>query len=247
MIRLIIALIYVVVFLILTTPLMLISYLMRKGNKAAADRLANSVVMWGFRCVSFICGVKLTVEGKEKVPEGAVMYVANHRSIFDIVIGYPLCKCPTGVIAKRSMNMVPLFRIWMRILYCQFLDRKNPRSGLDVILKAIELEKEGTSILIFPEGTRNRDYSSNKLLEMHAGSFKIALKSGVPIQPFVLVGTENILIRHIPFVRSTKVRVRFLDPIDTKALDKETVKNIGRYVGDIIEKAYSEVKAEMKA
>ncbi len=245
MIRLLLAVIYVVLFLILTTPLMLISWLMKKSNRAASDKLANSVVMWGFRCVSFICGIKLEVSGMEKVPaEGGVLYVANHRSIFDIVIGYPLCKCPTGAIAKKSINSVPLLNIWMRILYCQFLDRKNPRNGLDVILKAIELEKEGVSILIFPEGTRNRNYDSDKLLEMHNGSFKISLKSGALIQPFVLYGTENILIKHIPFVRRTKVKVRFLDPIDPKTLDKETLKNVGKYVGDKIEQAYSELKAE---
>ncbi len=245
MIRLLLALIYVVFFLILTMPLMLISYLMGKKNRTAGDRLANSVVMWGFRCVSFICGIKLEVTGRDKVPsDGGVLYVANHRSIFDIVIGYPLCKCPTGVIAKKSINNVPLLNVWMRILHCQFLDRKNPRSGLNVIMKAIELEKEGVSVLIFPEGTRNRDYTSDKLLEMHNGSFKIAVKSGAMIQPFVMLGTENILIRHIPFVKRTKVKVRFLDPIDPKALDKETLKNIGKYVGGKIEEAYSEMKKE---
>ena len=120
------------------------------------------------------------------------------------------------------------------------------RKGLETILKAIELAKEGVSILIFPEGTRNRDYESDNLLPMHNGSFKIATKSGALIQPVTMVGTENILIRHIPFVKSSKVIVEFGDPIDPAALDKETMKNIGGYVGSVMQETYSSVKRELK-
>ena len=81
---------------------------------------------------------------------------------------------------------------------------------------------------------------------MHNGSFKIATKSGAWIQPVTLVGTENILIRHIPFVKATKVVVEFGEPIDPKALDKEVLKNIGGYVGEAMQKTYSSIKRELK-
>ena len=247
MIRLFITFVYVALFLILTTPLMLVCLIMSKFNPEGADKLANSVVMWGFRCVWFFCGIKVEVRGAEKVPQDkALLYVGNHRSIFDIVVAYPLCKCPTAVIAKKSTKMIPLLSIWMMLLKCQFLDRKNTRKGLETILKAIELAKEGVSILIFPEGTRNRDYETDKLLPMHNGSFKIATKSGTLIQPVTMVGTENILIRHIPFVKRTKVIVEFGDPIDLSLLDKETKKDIGGYVGGEMQKTYSAIKKELK-
>ncbi|MCR4793313.1 MAG: 1-acyl-sn-glycerol-3-phosphate acyltransferase [Lachnospiraceae bacterium] len=245
MIRLILVALYVALFLILTMPLMLASWIIGKFNSRAADKLANSVVMWGFRCVWFICGIKLDVRGREKVPaDKSLLYVSNHRSLFDIVIGYPLCKCPTGVISKKSIKKIPLLNIWMMLLKCLFLDRSNTKKGLEVILKAIELEKEGVSILIFPEGTRIRDYTSDKLLPMHNGSFKIATKSGAMIQPITMVGTENIMAKHMPFVRSAKVTVVFGDPIDPSQLDKDTLKNIGAYVGSIIEDTYSSVIKE---
>jgi 1-acyl-sn-glycerol-3-phosphate acyltransferase len=242
MIRLIIVAIDVALFLILTTPLMLADWIIGKFNRKAADRLANAVVMWGFRTVWFFCGIKLDVRGKEKVPaDKALLYVGNHRSIFDIVIGYPLCKCPTAVISKKSMMKVPLLNIWMILLQCQFLDRSSTKKGLEVILKAIELAKKGVSILIFPEGTRNKDYESDKLLPMHNGSFKIATKSGALIQPVTFVGTENIMSKHMPLIKPAKVTVEFLDPIDPAQLDKETLKNIGGYVGRIIEKSYASI------
>ena len=247
MIRLFITFVYVALFLIFTTPLMLVCLIMSKFNPKGADKLANSVVMWGFRCVWALCGIKVEVRGKEKVPQDkAVLYIGNHRSIFDIVVAYPLCKCPTAVIAKKSTKMIPLLSIWMMLLKCQFLDRKNNRKGLETILKAIELAKEGVSILIFPEGTRNRDYETDKLLPMHNGSFKIATKSGALIQPVTMVGVENVLIRHIPFVKATKVVVEFGDPIDPAKLDKENLKNIGGYVGSIMQETYSSIKRELK-
>ena len=247
MIRLILVAIDVALFLILTTPLMLVDWIIGRFNRRAADRLANAVVMWGFRTVWFFCGIKLDVRGKEKVPaDKALLYVGNHRSIFDIVIGYPLCKCPTAVISKKSMLKVPLLNIWMILLQCQFLDRSSTKKGLEVILKAIELAKKGVSILIFPEGTRNKDYESDKLLPMHNGSFKIATKSGALIQPVTFVGTENIMSRHMPLIKPAKVTVEFLDPIDPAQLDKEILKNIGGYVGGLIEESYASIRKESR-
>ncbi len=132
----------------------------------------------------------------------------------------------------------------MILLQCQFLDRSSTKKGLEVILKAIELEKKGVSILIFPEGTRNKDFDSDKLLPMHNGSFKIATKSGALIQPVTFVGTENIMSRHMPRIKPARVTVEFGDPIDPASLDKEQLKNIGGYVGGIIEETYASIRKE---
>ncbi len=243
MIRLVLTAIYVALFLIFTIPLMIVCAVMRKFNPSGADKLANSTVMWGFRSVSHVCGIRLEVRGAEKVPkDGALLYVANHRSLFDIVVGYPLCKCPTGVIAKKSTAKIPLLNIWMVLLRCLFLDRSNTKKGLQVILDAIEMVKTGTSILVFPEGTRNKDLDSDKLLPMHNGSFKVATKGNVLIQPMAIVGTDHIMKKHL--MKGSFVIVQFCDPVDPKSLDKETLKNIGGYVGGIIEKAYAEIKAD---
>ncbi len=99
-----------------------------------------------------LAGVHLTVEGKEHVPtDQAVLYIGNHRSIFDIVITYAQCPNLTGYISKDGVNKVPLLGIWMRRLYCLFLDRKDLKQGLKTILTAIDQVKSGISICIFPE------------------------------------------------------------------------------------------------
>lgn len=146
----------------------------------------------------FLAGVHLTVEGKEHVPtDQAVLYIGNHRSIFDIVITYAQCPNLTGYISKDGVNKVPLLGIWMRRLYCLFLDRKDLKQGLKTILTAIDQVKSGISICIFPEGTRNRDREdATTLLPFKDGSFKIAQKTGCPIIPMALTGTADIFENH---------------------------------------------------
>ncbi len=247
MIRIILAGLFLILFLILTIPLMLITWLIGRIFPHAGDVSSLAIVNWGFRCLQVICGIKLKVLGAERVPKDTpVLYVANHRSLFDVVVTYPLVARPTGFISKKEILKVPLLNIWMALLHCLFLDRKDPRSGMNMILKAIELEKKGISVFVFPEGTRKRDYNTDDLLMMHNGSFKIATKAGVPIVPVAIAGTENIMAKHIPFVRSAKVTIAFGEPVDPKTLSKEELKEIGNYFGRILQDSYLNIKESVR-
>lgn len=201
-------------------------------------------MQWGLRCVSFLAGVHLTVEGKEHVPtDQAVLYIGNHRSIFDIVITYAQCPNLTGYISKDGVNKVPLLGIWMRRLYCLFLDRKDLKQGLKTILTAIDQVKSGISICIFPEGTRNRDREdATTLLPFKDGSFKIAQKTGCPIIPMALTGTADIFENHFPWLHSTEVKLTYGEPIILSELSKEDQKHIGVYCQNVIHEMLQEHK-----
>lgn len=71
---------------------------------------------------------------------------------------------------------MPCISRWMRYINCQFLDRENVREGLKTILNCIELIKKGTSIFLFPEGTRGL---GGEMLPFKDGGFKIATKTGL--------------------------------------------------------------------
>lgn len=177
--RTILVVLYVFLFLLLGLPVLGIEWIISKFNKQAADISQLRIVQWGFRCVSFLSGIRLTVKGEENVPtDQAVLYIGNHRSFFDIVVTYARCPGLTGYISKDGVNKVPVLGIWMRRLYCLFLDRKDLKQGLKVILSAIDQVKSGISICIFPEGTRNKDAEHpDTLLPFKEGSFKIAQKT----------------------------------------------------------------------
>ena len=237
MIRSILAVLFVAIFLIVSLPIQGVLLIVGKFNPMAKKRASLAIVGWAFNVVSFISGVKRTVIGEENVPKDqAVLYVGNHRSIFDIVIAYPRVPNPTGFIAKKEILKVPLLNIWMIYLDCLFLDRSDIRKGLEMVLTAIDKVKNGISIFIYPEGTRNK--TDQPLGEFHKGSFKIAQKTGCPIVPVVINKSDEILEKHMPFIKSTHVSIEYCKPIIISELEKEDQKNIDQYVKNIIEETY---------
>ena len=198
-----------------------------------------AIVLWAFRTILWLAGTRVIVKGEENIPEDtAVLYVGNHRSLFDIPNTYVRVPRPTGYIAKLELKKVPLLHFWMNNMHCLFLDRKNIKEGLKTILTGIEKAKSGISICIFPEGTRNKQ--GDGVLPFHEGSFKIAEKSGVPVVPMTLVNTEAIFENHFPKVKPATVILEYGEPIYLNKLEKEQKKFVGVYVHDLIEKRYEE-------
>ena len=234
MIRFIIAATFLVLILLLSYILMFIEWCIGKFNKKAKDYSSLRFVQWAFRVILWIAGVKITVKGKENIPDEAVLYVGNHRSMFDVLILYTQCERLTGFIAKDSINKVPALRVWMRYLYCLFLDRNDIKQGLKIILQAIEYVKQGVSICVFPEGTRNKGEELT-LLPFKEGSFKIALKSGCPIIPVALNRTADIFENHFPKLRKTHVIVEYGKPILPKDLSRDEQKVIGATCQNLIQ------------
>ena len=92
MIRLILALLFAILYLIIGIPVLGVEWIIAKFNKQAADLGQLRMVQWAFRVILFICGTKVTVIGEENVPKDqAVLYIGNHRSYFDIIITYARC------------------------------------------------------------------------------------------------------------------------------------------------------------
>ncbi len=241
MLRLILIVLFLLLFFIITLPVLLAFRLLYSKYPAKIDRMSLSIVQWAFKCILFLAGTKLTVIGEENVPrDKAVMYVGNHTSFFDIVITYARVPRLTGFVAKKSVAKVPCLNLWMNRVHCLFLDRDNVKEGLKTILAAIEKVKNDISIFIFPEGTRNK--SPEALLEFKGGSFKIAEKSGCPIVPVTLVNASAILEDHFPWVKKTHVVLEYGMPIDIKTLEPDEKKHINMYVQNIIAETYQKNK-----
>lgn len=234
MIRLIFVALFLVVFLILSIPVMLVEWIIGKKNPNARDYSSLRIVQWAFKVILWIAGVNVTVIGEEHIPDEPVLYIGNHRSFFDIPITYSRCRRLTGFVAKKEIEKVPLLSTWMRYLYCLFLDRDDVRAGLKTILTAIEQVKNGISIFIFPEGTRNKGEELS-VLPFHDGSFKIAEKTGCAVIPVSINNSVQILEAHFPFIRKTHVVLEYGEPIYPNTLDKEAKKQLGTYCHDLIE------------
>ena len=128
-------------------------------------------------------------------------------------------KRPTGYVAKKEMNNFLYVRRWMRNIQCLFLDRENMKEGLKTILKGIDNIKNGISVFIFPEGTRNKD---DGIQEFHAGSFKFAEKTNCKIIPVVQNNTDAVFERQLPRIRKAHTVIEFGKPIDITQFSKKT-------------------------
>ncbi len=241
--RSIFALLAAVLYLILTMPVLLVLWIVGKINPTAKDNCSLHMVQWIFRVILRIAGIKVTVLGQEHVPlDQAVLYILNHRSIFDIVLTYARCPGRTGYIAKKELAKIPLLNLWMKWVYCLFLDRTDIREGLKTILTAIDYVKSGISIAVFPEGTRGRLADEAELLPFHEGSFKVAVKTGCPIIPVCISHSSAIFEDHFPWVRATHVVLEYGAPIYPNDLPKDDKKFIGKYVQNIMQETLQKNK-----
>lgn len=235
MIRLLLVAVFLIIFLIVSIPIFLIEWLMGKRFPHARDISSMRIVQWAVRVIEFLAGVKVTVIGEENIPRDTpALYIGNHRSYFDIVVTYSRFPGLTGYVSKIELRKVPLLSTWMHFIHCHFLDRSDVRQGLKTILAAIEDVKNGISIMIFPEGTRNKNDNAADLLPFHEGSFKIAMKSGCPIIPVSINHTSEIFEDHFPFIHSAHVTIEYGAPIYPKELPREQQKFIGQYVQEIM-------------
>lgn len=237
MIRFLLVATFVILFLVLSIPLLFIEWIIGKFNMDLKNKSSLAIVNWAFRVCLFLAGTSVTVIGEENVPKDVpVLYIGNHRSYFDILITYIRVPRPTGYIAKKEMLRYPLLSNWMKNLHCLFLDRKDIKQGLKTILTAIEKVKSGISICIFPEGTRNR--VNDTFMEFHEGSFKIAEKTGCPIIPMSINNSAQIFEDHIPKIKKAHVVLEYGKPIYPAELSKEDRKHLGVYTQNIIKETY---------
>lgn len=176
------------------------------------------------------------VIGREKIDlNETYLLVSNHLSIVDIVSIVKAFPKNVVFVSKKELSNVIFFSDWLRTVGCIFMDRQNVRNSIEELNKGIEVLKSGTSMCIFPEGTRS---ISGEIGEFKKGSFKLALKSKVKILPVVLVGTRSVYEDNNNKIRKGNIKVIFLDPIDINQLSSDELKDINITVRNKIEDTY---------
>jgi 1-acyl-sn-glycerol-3-phosphate acyltransferase len=186
------------------------------------------------RILIALSGCAITVEGRANIPrKGGVCFVANHGSIFDIILALAYIGRPFGFIAKKELLLVPFINMWIFVLGGLFIDRSHPRKALKTISKGAQRLKSGGGVLIFPEGHRSK---GEGLLPFHPGSFKLATQAGVPIVPMAITGSYDVFEKY-GRVNVCPVRLVFCKPVNTEEVPHEERKLLAGRVREIIEQA----------
>ena len=233
MIRSLLIVILIVAFLILSIPILIVEWIIGKFNPYARDISSLRIVQFMFKLILFVSGTKVTVIGEDRIPKDTpVLYVGNHRSYFDVVLTYARCPGLTGYVAKDSMKKIPLLSSWMKRLHCLFLNRSDIKEGLKTILQGIDQMKNGVSMCIFPEGTRNK--TEDEMLPFKAGSLKLSEKTGCPIVPMAITNSADILENHFPKVKPTHVILQYGTPIYLDQLSADDRKHLAAYTQNTV-------------
>ncbi len=245
MFRLVLVIIAFIITCILTLVVYPVSRLAGLFKRRWRDMIALRFVQFELRVARVLSGAKLEYIGLEYLPgkgDDAVVYISNHRGFFDIIATYPVFKDCTGFIAKKEMRTWPLLGWWMSSVYCLFLDRKDHRQGIATIIQGAKNVQNGISMWVFPEGTRSK--VEGEMLPFKHGSFKMATKAQAAIIPVAINGSGKIFDDHVPIIKSGKVRVEFMEPIETKDLTPEEIQQLPDRVHALIEekvKQYADI------
>ena len=117
------------------------------------------------------------------------------------------------------------------------VDRSNRTKSFRALGQAQQKLQDGTSILIFPEGTIP-DKEKVDLLRFKDGAFRMAIEAGVPIVPMtILNGPKALLDNGRWLLRPTQVPVIFHEPIPTAGMTLEDVPALRQRVFDLIEQS----------
>ncbi|MGD0231134.1 MAG: lysophospholipid acyltransferase family protein [Syntrophorhabdales bacterium] len=152
------------------------------------ERVHRIARLWA-RISLKVAGVDLSVEGAHHLDSPPYLFMSNHQSALDITAllsGLPL---PFKFIAKRELFLIPFFGWALTRAGYISIDRKNPREALKAIEEAVAKIKDGTTVLVFPEGTRSPD---GNLLPFMKGAFSLASRAAVPVVPLAIVGTTAL-------------------------------------------------------
>ena len=164
---------------------------------------------------------RVQIEGREKIRPGvAYVMVANHQSLLDILVLFRLFAHFKWV-SKIEIFRIPCVGWNMRLNRYIALRRGDRGSIVRMMQQCARTLAEGSSVMMFPEGTRS---ASGSLQKFKPGAFALALESGVPLLPIVVEGTAHALPKRGIVLRGRHaIRIRVLDEIPYAAFAGKTV------------------------
>jgi 1-acyl-sn-glycerol-3-phosphate acyltransferase len=148
-------------------------------------------------------------------PQASYVFLSNHQSLFDIPVLLGTSPCQVRMMAKRSLFRIPIFGWSLAAGGFIPIDRDGGGGAARQSLSSATARlKKGTSILLFPEGTRSL---TDVLLPFKRGGFLLAMKAGLPIVPVGIRGTRSVQRKDSFAIRPSEIEVRYGAPIDTAA------------------------------
>ncbi len=194
---------------------------------------------WAWLYQSIVPYWKLHLEGRKKIPwNRPVVLVANHRSQVDILSLYKLRR-PFKWTSKAENFKLPFVGMVLRLTNSIPVKRESLRSGSHFISKAKAEIAKGSSVLLFPEGTRSKNENMRPFKE---GAFLLAKKAGIPIIPIVHKGSENSFPGSSWIMGKADIHIKILDEIPADRVTNLELKVLMAEVREQMEKGLTSLE-----
>ena len=171
--------------IILGTVATVLGVLDRSGNQShkVAALWSRLICRWN--------GIKVEVSGKENIlVDQPQIFIANHQGYYDIFTLAGYLTVQLRWVSKAVLFRVPFMGWAMRAAGYIPVERNNRKQSYQAFLNTLEAIKEGSSVVIFPEGTRSED---GNIGIFKKGSQLLAQRAKVPMVPVAIIGTRDII------------------------------------------------------
>ncbi len=193
-------------------------------------------VVWS-RLNSALVPMLVTVKGKENIdPKTSYIILTNHQSSYDIFLVYGWMGIDIKWVMKKELRKVPGLGFGSEKVGHIFLDRSNSRAALESLADAKKKLINGTSVVIFPEGTRSKTGVPGVFKR---GAFKLALDLGLPILPVTLMNTRKILPADSLNILPGRVEMIIHPPVDISGYTEKNMNELIEHVRNEICKPLS--------
>jgi len=188
------------------------------------------------RMVMFLAGIRVRVKGADLLSKGTgYVFASNHRSFVDGAVAFGLFPGDLRFLIKKEAFKIPLVSFAFKTMGMIEVDRSNAEASAMSIERAVLQLKAGKSVVLFPEGTRNREPG---LKVFKKGAFVLAIKAGCPVVPVTMLHTDEALQPDTILLYPTVVEVIIHSPIPTTDLSLDDRNDLLAKVRAIIEETY---------
>ena len=227
--RTVLTVLTVAVATILLAPVVIVARLL--GVHEGEHGVAQWCMRTWARSMVVVAGVKIVVHNPERMLHGrGAVYACNHVSWFDVFAIASVLPRYT-FIAKSELRKLPLFGWGAESAGVVFLARDNRKSAFESYKSAAQEVTAGKNVVVFPEGTRGREYA---LRPFKKGPFVLAIAAQAPVVPVLVYGAREVMPKGSFRIRPSTVHVHFLEAAETAGLDYERRHDLMRTVWDRI-------------
>lgn len=198
---------------------------------------------WGYhpgkiwsRLVCYILLIPVKINRNRQLKKNqSYIFVANHQGAFDIFLIYGFIGRNFKWMMKKSLRSIPFVGKACQSAGHIFVDKSGPKKIQETIDQARHSLRDGTSLVVFPEGRRT---FTGKMGPFKKGAFQLADELQLPIVPLTIDGSFDVLPRTGKFIKWHRMTLTMHDPIYPQGIGPEDIK-------ETMEKAYEAIQSNL--